>query len=247
MKKLARTLALALVAAACSPSPDKQRSEDAAPQGHAPAPDTSHGGLPGTVSAATWTELKPGAAGHGLRLAPDGTLSTAAGAFAPKLQLADATGAPIAYRVSPPSPGARYAFVNGTARDGAAYLYVADLRGRKLTPTQVLKYGPAPWVAYAAEKPYALLVSKQEGTVQLFGIDLATGASHPADFARLRSGPKTAAVDESTLVWEDGDTFVVNATVACNASLEDCRKDDGKAATHKLRVEVPGLTWTEAA
>jgi hypothetical protein len=234
-----RLLALALLAAlaaACGKGGD----DEGAPKTRAPQPDTAHGGYAGTVSDAAWTPLAPGGSGA-LRIAADGTVTAGSHAFEPRLPLKDAAGSELRYRVSPPSPGARYAFVNGTAPEGTAYLYVADLRGARLIPTHVLKYGPARWVAFAAGEPYGLLVSKAEGTVALFAINLTDGTSRQIDFSPLAAKPKSAAVDEKTLQWKDGRTFTVSALVACNAGLEDCRRDDGQKTVRRAQVAVPEM------
>jgi hypothetical protein len=225
--------ALALVTA-CAP----QDAADEAPTSRAPAPDSAPAPLPGTVSAAAWKALEPGAPG-GISLAADGQVSAGGRPFQPRLPVKDAAGGAIRYRVSPPSPGARYAFVNGTGDGGAAMLYVADLRGARLIPTQVLKYGPAPWVAYASTQPYALLVSKQEGTTELFAINLTDGTSRRVDLAALAPTGRSAAADETSLQWKDGATFTMNALVRCNPGLDDCRGDSGGTTTRAFEVTLP--------
>jgi hypothetical protein len=235
-RTLLAAAALAVLAAACGGGDEG----NGAPKSRAPQPDTAHGGYNGTVSDAPWTPLAPGGGGT-LRVAADGTVSAGSRAFEPRLPLRDAEGKEIRYRVSPPSPGARYAFVNGTAPEGTSYLYVADLRGARLIPTHVLKYGPAAWVAYAAGEPYGLLVSRQEGTVALFAVNLTDGTSRQIDLSPLARKPKTAAVDERTLRWQNGRSFTVNTVVGCNAGLEDCRGDDGRKTVRAARIDLPEM------
>ncbi|HET6764865.1 MAG TPA: hypothetical protein VFH27_14370 [Longimicrobiaceae bacterium] len=222
--------------AGCAP----RDADDAAPASRAPAPDTAPAPLPGTVSAGEWKALEPGAPG-GITLAADGQVSAGGRAFAPRLPMKDAAGGAIRYRVSPPSPGARYAFVNGTAQGGTAMPYVADLRGARLVPTQVLKYGPAPWVAYASSQPYALLVSKQEGTTELFAVNLTDGTSRRVDLSSLAPKGRSAAADETSLRWKDGATFTLNAVIRCNPGLDDCRHDAGTTATRAVEVTLPAV------
>ncbi|MDB4952165.1 MAG: hypothetical protein JWM27_4814 [Gemmatimonadetes bacterium] len=228
--------AVLALAAACARGGD----DGGAVKSRAPEPDTARGVYPGTASAAPWTALEPGGGG-GVRLAADGTVSAGGRPFEPRLPLRDAAGSAVRYRISPPSPGARYAFVEGRVPDGASYLYVADLRGARLVPTHVLKYGPTDWVAYASTQPYGLLVSRQEGTAAFFAINLTDGTSKEVDFAALARKPKTAVVDEKTLRWKDGDTFTVSADVSCNAGLEDCRRDDGARAVAHAEVDLPSM------
>jgi hypothetical protein len=232
--------ALAIAAStACGGSrDDDEQPREAEPTTHAPPPDTSRGGLPGTVSAAAWTPLKPGGSGT-LRLSADGVLSAGPRTFQPHLPMKDAAGGVISYHVSPPSPGAKYAFVNGTAPEGTAYVYVADLRHARLVPTQVLKYGPAPWVAYAASQPYALLASKQEGTTTLFTIDLTDGSSHPIDATAVRTRYKSRSPDPASLAWNDGQTFTLTVHAECVPSLSDCRRDDRKPFDKQVQVTLP--------
>lgn len=242
----AATFAVCVLASCDSPAAERTPAP-ATPAG-TPAPDEAPSvaaPLEPNVDGDAWQALEPGDTTRDFALGGDGALRYAGEAFAAPLPRTDAAGEPLRYRVSPRSPGDRYAFVQGTAPAGTAYLYVADLRRRTLAPTQVLKYGPAEWVAWAGERPYAFLVSRQEGGGALFRIDLASGASEQVDFGRLAEPGRNAAVDEKSFAWIAPDRFTIDVEVGCNPSLERCADSETEREVHRVEVAVPELTWRE--